>query len=86
LVSANQSEFTLSVYLNQVSLDILRSGTNVFVTWPANATNWTLLQNTNLATTNWTPFAAGNLGTNGGLKTATNKPASGNKFFRLVHP
>ena len=56
------------------------------VTWPANATNWTLLQNTNLATTNWTAFATANVGNNGILKTATNQPAGGNKFFRLVHP
>ena len=86
LVSANEYEYTLSVYLNQVSLDIFRSGTNVLVTWPANASNWMLLQNTNLATTNWTAFATANVGNNGILKTATNQPAGGNKFFRLVHP
>ena len=82
--SGQGTVFSLS--LGAPQLTITESGTNIILTWPANATNWTLLQNTNLATTNWTAFAAANVGNNGILKTATNQPAGGNKFFRLMHP
>jgi hypothetical protein len=70
----------------QFGLNILHVGTNALVTWPTAATNWTLQVNTNLATANWTAFSQLNIGTNGLLRIGTNKPASGNKFFRLIHP
>jgi hypothetical protein len=86
LVSAEEYEFSVDVYLSQVGVNILRSGPAALVTWPANATNWTLLQNTNLTTTNWTAFPASKIGLLGALKTATNNPPAGNNFFRLYHP
>jgi hypothetical protein len=66
-------------------LTITRSGANVIVSWPSPSTGFLLQQNTNLATTNWTSFP-GPVGDDGTTKRATNSPATGNKFFRLISP
>ncbi len=88
LICANQNSFsvpgTLSVLMNVPTLTIKPSGNNVFVSWPSSWTNWTLLQNSDLRTTNWIPST-------GIADDATNKiltlaPTMGNLFFRLFHP
>jgi hypothetical protein len=69
------------------NLTIVPNGTNsVIILWPAPATNsYTLQQNSNLATTNWT--TTGYAITNGfGTNFCTITPATGNLFFRLRHP
>ena len=45
------------------------------------ATNWTLQQNINLATANWTASASADIGNNGTLKTANSPTTGGNRFF-----
>jgi hypothetical protein len=57
----------------------------VKVLWPSSSTNWTLWQNTNLVTTNWSSnsLSISNDNTN---KSITVSPATGNLFFRLSNP
>jgi hypothetical protein len=57
---------------------------SVVVTWPFPSTGYVLEQNNNLATTNWTNSSLF-ISDNGTIKSATNSPATGNLFFRLLH-
>ena len=81
---------TLSVFINNSifptpTLIAKQSGNNLLISWPSSWTNWTLLQNTNLAMTNWTIFS-GVISNDGTNKNATNSLTTGNKYFRLSHP
>ncbi len=67
-------------------LTIARTTTNTLaVSWPSPGTDFTLQQNTNAATTNWTLISspASDDGTN---KTVIVDPAEGNIFYRLARP
>jgi hypothetical protein len=66
-------------------LTITRSGANVVVSWPSPSTGFSLQQNTNLTTTNWTSFL-GTVADDGMTKSVTNSPPTGNKYFRLINP
>jgi hypothetical protein len=59
--------------------------TTVRVLWPYPSASWTLQQNPNIGTTNWsaTGFSVSNDGTN---NSVTISPPTGNLFFRLNHP
>jgi hypothetical protein len=58
----------------------------VVVSWSLSATNFVLLQNTNLATTNWI-LSSYPINTNGDLESITiTSPPPGYLFFRLSHP
>jgi hypothetical protein len=65
------------------SLTIGWTATNaVIICWPSPSTGWTLLQNTNVNTTNWsgvptTPSDDGN------TKSVTVAPPAGKRFYRL---
>jgi FG-GAP-like repeat len=92
LISANQTDNTLSVLINTLSvftnaptLTINRSDAGVIVSWATPLTGWTLQQNSNLATTNWsaTGFGIVDDGTN---KNITITQPAGNLFFRLSNP
>jgi hypothetical protein len=61
---------------------INQSGNSVVVSWPSFWTGWTLQQNSNLATTNWS--ASGGVSDDGTNKSLTITPATGNLFFRLA--
>lgn len=65
------------------SLTITPSGSNLQLSWPSWASNYTLLQNSSLTTTNWTTnhLAVSDNGTN---RTVTLVPAAPNTFFRLL--
>ncbi len=81
---------TLSVFINASifptpTLAIKQLAKNLVMSWSSSWTNWTLLQNTNLTTTNWTIFT-GTIGNDGTNKIATNSLTTGNKYFRLSHP
>jgi len=72
--------FSLSVV---PQLTISRSRTNVIVTWPTNATGFTLQSTTNLAPpAPWTTNAAGPVIVNG-LYAVTNPISGTRKFYRL---
>jgi hypothetical protein len=66
-------------------LSITRLGASVIVSWPSPSAGYSLQQNTNLNTTNWTSFS-GTVGDNGTTRSVTNSPTAGNKCFRLFHP
>jgi hypothetical protein len=66
------------------SLSIARSGNSVIVSWP-NTGTYTLQQNSNLATTNWTPSASSITTANGTNSINITLP-SGSLFFRLAKP
>lgn len=92
LASANYFGSTLSVLTNSLTflprLTLKNSTNSVTVSWPSQWTGWagwSLQQNTNLNTTNWTSFS-GTIGDDGAIKTVTNTSLSGNLFFRLSHP
>lgn len=71
--------------LGAPTLTVTHSGISVKVSWPSTATSWTLQQNSDLTTANWTTsgFTLSDDGTN---KSVTITSPSGNLFFRLSHP
>jgi hypothetical protein len=89
LISGNWNDGSLTVLTNAATflprLTLKRSGNNVLVSWPAIWVNWTLKQNTSLATGSWTGFS-GPIGSDGTTQTATNLLPSANRFFRLSNP
>jgi hypothetical protein len=92
LICANSGTNTLSVLTNTLtflpSLSVKHSTNNVIVSWASSWTGWagwTLQQNTDLNTTNWTGFS-GTIGDDGITKSVTNSSPQGNLFFRLSHP
>ncbi len=66
-------------------LTITPSGENVVISWPSPSTGFSLQQNSDLSTTNWTSFP-GPVGDDGTTKRVTNSPPTANKYFRLVNP
>jgi hypothetical protein len=68
--------------LGSPTLTITHLGNNVIVSWPSPSTGFSLQQNSNLSTSNWTAagFTISDDGTN---KSITISGASGNLFFRL---
>ena len=65
-------------------LSIAFEGGVIKISWPYPSTGWSLQQNTNLGTTNWTPSTGvSNDGTNNLL--IVNGPKD-NRFFRLTNP
>jgi len=67
-------------------LTIARTTTNtVLLSWPSPSTDFTLQQNTNVATTNWTAVGT-TPADDGTTKTVIVNPPVGNRFYRLIHP
>ena len=67
------------------TLTITQSGKSVIVSWPSSTNGFTLQQNSNLATTNWTASGFA-VSTNGAVESITISSATGNLFFRLANP
>ncbi len=67
-------------------LGIFLTSTNTAVVhWPNPSSGWAILQNTNIAQTNWvSPLETVN--DNGTIKYIIVNPPSGNRFYRLYHP
>jgi len=84
LISANFGNGTLSVLLNIPTLTIKNTSSGVVVSWPSSWTNWALLQNSNLATPNW----SGSLGiSDDGTNKSLSLPSPiDSQFFRLSCP
>ena len=84
LIAVNSFDNDLSVLLNSAvyALKIKRTGSAISVTWPSVWANWTLQQNTNLATTNW--VASSGVLDDGTTKSLTVGAPKGNSFFRLM--
>jgi serpin B len=62
-------------------LAITQSGNSLKIAWPFPSTPWTLRQNPDLTTTNWTP--TGGISNDGTNNFITITPSAGNLFFRL---
>jgi hypothetical protein len=75
---------TVSVLINVPTLAINPSSNNAIVSWPSSWTNWTLQQDSDLTTTNWS--ASSGVSDNGTNKSLTISSPSANLFFRLSHP
>jgi hypothetical protein len=66
-------------------LTITRTPTNtVVVSWPSPSTGFTLQENPDLRTTNWT--SSGSATDNGTNKFIVVNPPAGNRFYRLFKP
>jgi hypothetical protein len=75
---------SVSVLVSVPTLNYNLSNQDLMVSWPSSWTNWTLLQNPDLATTNWSASAGVvNDGTN---KSFAVSSSANNLFFRLAHP
>jgi hypothetical protein len=89
LISGNWNDGALTVLTNAATflprLTLKRSGNNVLVSWPAIWVNWTLKQNSDLATDSWTSIS-GPVGNDGTTQTATNSLPLASRFFRLSNP
>ena len=83
LISANATDNTLSVLIGVPTLISKLSGNSVLVSWSSSWTNWTLQQNPDLTTTNWS--ASGDISDDGTNKSLAIPSPTGNLFFRLSH-
>jgi uncharacterized repeat protein (TIGR03803 family) len=63
-------------------LSTIHSGTNLVITWPTNATGFTLESVTNLGSTNWSTVSPPPVVING-QNTVTNAISGAKKFYRL---
>jgi hypothetical protein len=70
--------------LGAPTLTITHSDNSVKVLWPYPSTGWTLQQNSDLATSNWTP--SGGISNDGVNNFITIISPTGNLFFRLSKP
>jgi hypothetical protein len=97
LICANQSSNTLSVLINTSifppptstpSLNIIPSGNEMLVLWPSASAGWSLQQNPDLNTTDWSPSGYDGYGISddGTNKSLIITSSTGNLFFRLLHP
>jgi len=75
---------SLSVLVNVPTLTSIYSSNNLTVSWPSSWTNWTLSQNPDLTTTNWT--ASTGIANDGTNKSLTVPALANSLFFRLAHP
>lgn len=67
-------------------LTILPSNGQLIISWPTPATNWTLLQNSNLADSGGWQISSYSVSTNNGVSSITIPTPTGNWFFRLSQP
>jgi hypothetical protein len=97
LISANYSANSVSVLINTSifspptstpTLNINASGNNVLVSWPSASAGWSLQQNPDLTTTNWSPsgYSGYSISDDGTNKSLNMPPITENLFFRLLHP
>ena len=97
LVTVNNGNNTLAVLINTsifpppVStppLTINLAGNGMQVSWPSASPGWSLQQNPNLTTANWSPsgYSGYSISDDGTNKSLIISPQSGNLFFRLLHP
>ena len=97
LICANANDNTLSVLINNSifppptstpALTINPSGNGMLVSWPSASAGWSLQQNRDLTTTNWSPsgYSGYGISDDGTNKSLIITPPTGNLFFRLLHP
>jgi|ERR1017187_1906644 hypothetical protein len=74
-------KFSIVQTIGAPALTITHSGSTVKVLWPYPSTGWTLQQNSDLTTANWTP--SGGISNDGVNNFITITSPTGNLFFRL---
>ena len=85
-LAVSASTFTVTTpVVTQPTLNIALVKTDIVLSWPSTATNFTLQQNPDLNPTNWTTYT-GNITTDGTNRIATVSNPLGNHFFRLIQP
>jgi hypothetical protein len=68
------------------ALSIARTSTNTLIVfWSSVSSGWSLQQNTELTSTNWTTVPE-SITDNGTSKFIIARPAAGNRFYRLFRP
>jgi hypothetical protein len=96
IICANGSDNNLSILMNTSafppptntpSLQMKLANKQMRVAWPSASAGWSLQQNRDMATAGWSPsgndaYAIADDGTNKSLTM----PATGSRFFRLIHP
>ena len=70
------------------ALNINPSGNGMLVSWPSDSAGWSLQQNPDLTTANWSPsgYSGYGIADDGTNKSLIITPPIGNLFFRLLHP
>jgi hypothetical protein len=70
------------------ALTINPSGNSLLVSWPSASAGWSLQQNPDLTTMNWSPsgYSGYGISDDGTNKSLIITPPTGNLFFRLLHP
>ena len=97
LTCANGGANTVSVLINTTTfppptstptLVINSLGNSALVSWPSASAGWSLQQNPDLTTTNWSPsgYSGYGIADDGTNKSLTITPLTRNLFFRLLHP
>jgi len=84
LICANCSDNTLTVLTQIPTLAIGQSDNSVTGSWPSSWLGWTLQQNSDLTTTNWS--ASSGVSDDGVNKSFPLPSPAGNLFFRLSYP
>jgi hypothetical protein len=97
LICTDYGNDRLSIFINTStfppptstpSLKIKRSGNSMLLSWPSASAGWSLQQNPDMTTTNWSPSGYNGYGIadDGTNKSLIIMPSIGNLFFRLLHP
>jgi len=97
LICSSPNSNTLSVLINTTtfppptstpSLNIKPSVSGMFLSWPSASAGWSLQQNPDLTTTNWSPsgYSGYSITDDGTNKSLIVTPPIGSFFFRLLHP
>lgn len=84
LICANSSDNTLMVLTQLPTLVVMKSGNDVVVSWKSSWSGWTLQQNSDLTTINWS--ASSGVVDDGINKSLTITSPTGSRFFRLSRP
>jgi endonuclease G len=82
-LATSASNFTVT--LSAPTLSIALAGDSVIISWPSPSTGFSLQQNTDLTTTNWTTYS-GAVENDGTTRSVIIPIETGNNYFRLIHP
>jgi len=86
LSATNRFMVIVSAVVSPVSLSIrLTAANTVLLQWPAPSSGWTLYQKSALGTANWVPTSNA-VNVVGGQNQVIVPPATGSRFYRLIHP
>ena len=85
-MAAPSSYSSIQVLIYPPSLAISESGGNLVMSWPAPSTGWSLKQNANLATTNWSNVTNNVVVANYQNQVTIPPQSTGQMYYRLAGP